>query len=204
LAKAAGGQIRESGFLGARSSGKPHWGLLWEARGQRASLWRSRRPLKLAPLGRPIKATASAAQAPPPPPSGGSKRPPSPGGPPPATPARAQQHGGVRFCQGTRQPEQNSTAGFAFTERARWQPEGTRARRRALLDGATSTARAQQHGGVRFHRAAMAPRQQPEHNSTAACASAGAAMAARAQQHGGVRFCRAPRQQPEKSSTYRP
>jgi hypothetical protein len=41
----------------------------------------------------------------------------------------------------------------------------------------------------------MAPRQQPEHNSTAACASdAGAAMAARAQQHGGVRFCRAPRQ----------
>ena len=164
-------------------------------------MWRRRRSLKLAPLGCP-KTTASAAQAPPAPPSGGSKRPPSPGGPPPAMPARAQQHNGARFCQGPRQPEQNSTAGFAFTERARWQPEGTTARRRALLHGATSTARAQQHGSARFCscRAAMAPRQQPEHNSTAACASAGAAMAARAQQHGGVRFCRAPRQ-PEQIST---
>ena len=113
--------------------------------------------------------------------------------------ARAQQHGGVRFCV-CRQPEQNSAAGCAFTERARRQPEGTTARRRALLHAATSTARAQQHGGVRFYRAALTPRQQPEHNSTAARASAEAAMAAKAQQHGGVRFCRTPRQ-PEQNST---
>ena len=93
---------------------------------------------------------------------------------PPATPARAQQHGGLRFCRTPRQPEQNSTAGFVFTERARRQPEGTTARRRALLHGATSTTRAQQHGGVRFCRAAMAPRQQP----------------LLAQQHGGMCFCR--------------
>ena len=111
-------------------------------RRQGASVGRRRRSLKLAPLGRP-KTTASAAQAPPAPPSGGSKRPPSPGGPPPATPARAQQHGGLRFCRAPRQPEQNSTVGFIFTERARRQPEGTIARRRALLHRTTSTARAQ-------------------------------------------------------------
>jgi hypothetical protein len=140
-------------------------------RGQGASVWRRRRSLKLTPLGFP-KTTASAAQAPTAPPSGGSKRPPSPGGPPPAMPARAQQHNGARFChQGPRQPEQNSTAGFAFTERARWQPEGATARRRVLLHGATSTARAQQHGAL------------PQSGH-------GATSTARAQQHGGVRFCR--------------
>ena len=39
--------------------------------------------------------------------------------------ARAQQHGGVRFCRAPRQqPKQNSTAGlgFAFTGRAAWAP----------------------------------------------------------------------------------
>ena len=46
--------------------------------------------------------------------------------------------------------------------------QSTTARRRALLQSAATPARAQQHGGVRFYRA---PRQ-PEHNSTAACASA--------------------------------
>jgi hypothetical protein len=58
--------------------------------------------------------------------------------------------------------------------------QSTTARRRALLQSATTPARAQQHGGVRFYRA---PRQ-PEHNSTAACAC-----------------CRAPPRQPEHNST---
>jgi hypothetical protein len=62
------------------------------------------------------------------------------------------------------------------------------------------------------------PRRQPEHNSTAACASAerhaskstaarrralpaGAATPGRAQQHGGMRFYRAPPRQPDRNST---
>ena len=66
--------------------------------------------------------------------------------------------------------------------------------------------------------AAERPRRQPEHNSTAACASAerhaskstaaqrrvlpaGAATPGRAQQRGGVCFCRAPPRQPERNST---
>jgi hypothetical protein len=151
------------------------------------------------------------------PPSGGSKRPPSPGGPPPATPARAQQHGGLRFCRAPRQPEQNSTARFVFTERARRQSEDTTARRRALLHGATSTARAQQHGGARFCRSGHGS-QGTACSSTAACASIGRdvsqsntarrgllpqsahLVSPRAQQHGDVRFCVGPRQQPEHSS----
>ena len=100
--------------------------------------------------------------------------------------ARTQQHGGVRFCfcraamaardqkhgavgfyQALRQPEQNSTAGCASTECAPRQPEGATARQRALLHGATSAARAQQRGGVRFHRAPW----QSDRSRTAACAS---------------------------------
>jgi len=158
------GNAKTEEFLGWWLKGKGV--VAFVARGQRASLWRRRQAQKLAPLGCLRQKEA---------PSGGSKRPPSPGGPPPTMPARAQQHRGVRFCQGPRQPEQNSTAGFAFTGRARWQPDGATARRRALQHGATSTARAQQHGGARFHRAAMAPRQQ---------------LSLLAQQHVGTCFCR--------------
>jgi hypothetical protein len=69
---------------------------------------------------------------------------------------RAQKHGGACFCRAPRQPEQkSSTAGCASTERPPRQPKGATARRRALLHGATSAARAQQRGGVRFYRAAQ-------------------------------------------------
>jgi hypothetical protein len=127
-------------------------------------------------------------------------------------PARAQQHGGLRFYRAPRQPEQNSTAGFVFTERARRQPEGKTARRRALLRGATSmgpstakstaarrrallqsghgatpTAISQQHGGVRFCRSS--------HGSQGTAARRRALLSgatlARATQHGGVCFHRA-------------
>ena len=93
--------------------------------------------------------------------------------PPPCQPGRSSTAACASVRAHASQSKQHG--GFAFTERARWQPEGTTARRRALLHGATSTARAQQHGGARFHRAAMAPRQQPEHAST---------------EHGGERFYR--------------
>jgi hypothetical protein len=84
-------------------------------------------------------------------------------------PARAQQHGGVRFSQGPRQPEQtarrvcfhraralaarghNSTAACASAWR-HVNSQGAAARRRALLSGPTP-ARAKQHGGVCFHSA---------------------------------------------------
>ena len=65
--------------------------------------------------------------------------------------ARTQQHGGVRFYRALRQqPETNSTAGQSAT-----------ARRRALLQRATTPARAQQHGGVRCCRAACASTKRP-------------------------------------------
>jgi hypothetical protein len=78
--------------------------------------------------------------------------------------ARAQQHGGVRFCRAPRQPEQqhggvrfhrayafsaqghNSTAACASTWR-HFSSQSTAAQARALLQSAT-TARAQQHGGA--------------------------------------------------------
>ena len=84
--------------------------------------------------------------------------------------------------------------------------QGTAARRRAFLSGAT-LARATQHGGVCFHRARASSAR--GHNSTAACASAWrhvnsqstaargralllqSATTTKAQQHGGVRFYRA-------------
>jgi hypothetical protein len=97
---------------------------------------------------------------------------------------------------------------FARRPAPRHAGQGTAARRRALLSGATP-ATAKQHGGVCFHRArALAARRR---NSTAACASTwrhvnsqstaarrralpqsghGATSTARAQQHGGARFCR--------------
>jgi hypothetical protein len=82
------------------------------------------------------------------------------------------------------------------------QPEGATTRRRALLHGVTSTARAraQQHGGVRFYKADMTPRQQ--HGGVRFCRSGhgsqgtaarrrallSGATSARAKQHGGVCF----------------
>ena len=157
------------------------------ARGERVSLWRRGRSLKLAPLGRP-KVTASAAQAPPHPLPVGQKD---------------------RLRQAARPPPRltgrSSTAACASVRGHASQSKT--ARRGLLLQSArVGSPRAQQHGGVRV---CMAPRQQPEHNSTAACASAGAAMAgsqstaarrrallsgatsARANQHGGVCFHRA-------------
>ena len=80
------------------------------------------------------------------------------------------------------------------------QPEGTTTRRRALLHGVTSTARAQQHGGVRFYKVDMTPRQQhggarfcrSGHGSQGTAARRRAllwgATSARAKQHGGVCF----------------
>jgi hypothetical protein len=67
-----------------------------------------------------------------------------------------------------RQQGHDSTAACASTERHHAGQSAT-ARRRALLQSATTPTRAQQHGGVRFCRA---PPRQPERNSTAACASA--------------------------------
>jgi len=61
----------------------------------------------------------------------------------------------------------NSTAARASAERPH-ASQGMTSRRRALLQSATTPARAQQHGGVRFCRAL----QWPGHNSTAARASA--------------------------------
>ena len=71
------------------------------------------------------------------------------------SPTTGPVRGGRALLPGatSRQPEQNSTAGCAYTEHAPRQPEGTTARGRALLHGATSAARAQQHGGVRFCKA---------------------------------------------------
>ena len=118
---------------------------------------RRRRSLKLDPLGRP-KATASAAQAPPPP-----------------LPVDQKDHLYQVARPPPRQPGHNSTAACASVGRHVSQPEGKTAQRRALLHGTTLTARAQKHGGVRFYRAAMAPRQQ---------------LPLLAQQHVGTCFCR--------------
>jgi hypothetical protein len=65
------------------------------------------------------------------------------------TPARAQQHASVRFCRAPRQPEHNSTPACASAERQH-ASQSTTARQRALPQSATSA----------------------EHNSTAARASA--------------------------------
>jgi hypothetical protein len=186
------------------------------ARGERAPLWRRRRPLKLAPLRRP-KATASAAQAPLPPPCGVDQkdrlrqaaRP-----PPPCQPGRdstaacasaephASQSTTARQCallqSATTPARAQQRGGVRFCRGPTPASQGARARRRALLQSAMS-ARAQQHASARFCRA---PPRQPEDNSTAACAydAGGPRQPARAQQHGGARFCRAPRQ-PEHNST---
>ena len=208
-------------------------------RRQEASVGRRRRSLKLAPLGRP-KTTASAAQAPPAPPSGGSKRPPSPGGPgfcraprqqsktaarrlallSGATSARAKQHGGVYFhrARASAARGHNSTAARASTS-CHVNSQSPAARRRALVQsghGATSTAMALQHGGVRFCRSGRgsqgtaARRRALLSGATLASQSntarrrllpqSACLVSPRAQQHGGVRFYVAPRQQPERSS----
>jgi hypothetical protein len=106
-----------------------------------------------------------------------------------ATSARVQQHGGVRFCRAPRQSERSRAAVRASASAEQpWRREPKSTAACAFLPGAAS-ARAKQRGGVRFHRArtsptrgrnstaacmrfCVAPRQQPEHNSTAACASA--------------------------------
>ena len=148
-------------------------------------------PLR-APLGHRERSRGKAT-----PPSGGSKRPPSPGGPPPphasqGTAARrrallsgrAKQHGGVCFhrARALAARGHNSTAACASAWR-HVNSQSTAARRRALPQsghGATSTARAQQHGGARFcrcghdsqgtaarRRAFLSGPRQPEKNSTA-------------------------------------
>jgi hypothetical protein len=154
-------------------------------RRQGASVGRRRRSLKLAPLGRP-KTTAGAAQAPP---VDQKDRLPQAARPPPRQPG----HSSTAACASVgRHVSQSKTARWGlFSQSARvGSPRAQQHGGVRFCMAPRQTARAQQHGGARFHRAAMAPRQQPEHNSTAGRASAGAAMTARAQQHGGVRVGR--------------
>jgi hypothetical protein len=77
-------------------------------------------------------------------------------GTPAATPARAQQRGDARFCRQSGHSNEGATTRRGALPQSAYlvsPSEGATARRRTLLHGATSAARAQQHGGVRFYKA---------------------------------------------------